>query len=155
MKKTTLLGLLIAGTIGVALIWTTGDTATAADDLDKNIKVTICHVPPGNPENAHTITISLRALEHHLAHGDSVGECPEDTPDGGDTPPSDDQDGDGIPDAQDNCPNVANPDQADSELTFLGGPDGVGDACDNCSTVYNPDQADTDGDGVGDACEGA
>jgi hypothetical protein len=34
-----------------------------------------------------------------------------------------DTDGDGIPDSQDNCPNVANPDQADSDK------DGVGDAC--------------------------
>ena len=34
-----------------------------------------------------------------------------------------DVDGDGIPDATDNCPNVANPDQQDSNS------DGVGDAC--------------------------
>jgi hypothetical protein len=31
--------------------------------------------------------------------------------------------------------------------------DGVPDASDNCPTVYNPDQTDTDGDGIGDACE--
>ncbi|MBI4142213.1 hypothetical protein HY484_04770, partial [Candidatus Woesearchaeota archaeon] len=42
-------------------------------------KITICHVPPGNPENTHTITISKSALETHLAHGDSVGECKEDS----------------------------------------------------------------------------
>ncbi len=35
----------------------------------------------------------------------------------------DDTDGDGIPDGRDNCPEVANPDQADSDE------DGVGDAC--------------------------
>ncbi len=33
-------------------------------------KVTICHIPPGNPDNAHFITISIRALPAHLAHGD-------------------------------------------------------------------------------------
>jgi len=31
--------------------------------------------------------------------------------------------------------------------------DGICNAEDNCPTVYNPDQADSDGDGIGDACE--
>ena len=51
------------------------------------------------------------------------------------------------PKADDNCPNVSNPDQTDTDG------DGVGDACDNCPTVANADQKDTDGDGVGDACD--
>lgn len=37
--------------------------------------VTICHIPPGNPANAHTITISINALPAHLAHGDYEGSC--------------------------------------------------------------------------------
>ena len=31
--------------------------------------------------------------------------------------------------------------------------DGVVDSIDNCRNIANPDQADTDGDGFGDACE--
>jgi hypothetical protein len=58
-----------------------------------------------------------------------------------------DADGDGIPDAEDNCPLVANPDQADADG------DGSGDACDNCPDVANPTQRDLDRDGVGDACD--
>jgi len=65
----------------------------------------------------------------------------------GGTPPAGDSDGDGIPDAVDNCPSVANPAQSDSDG------DGVGDACDNCVSISNPLQQDCDGDGVGDACE--
>ncbi len=52
--------------------------------------------------------------------------------------------------AQDNCPLVHNPDQADTDQE---GPDRQGDACDNCPTVPNMDQEDTDGDGIGDACD--
>lgn len=38
-------------------------------------KVTICHIPPGNPDNAHTITVGAPAVPAHLAHGDTLGEC--------------------------------------------------------------------------------
>ena len=57
-----------------------------------------------------------------------------------------DTDGDGIL-ANDNCPNVANPSQADADL------DGIGDACDNCPAVANASQADADLDGLGDGCD--
>src|SRR5262245_62111820 len=41
----------------------------------KVAKVTVCHVPPGNPRQAHTISISQSAVDSHLAHGDYLGEC--------------------------------------------------------------------------------
>lgn len=40
------------------------------DDDELSRHVTICHIPPGNPGNAHTITIGRPALRAHLAHGD-------------------------------------------------------------------------------------
>ena len=38
-------------------------------------KANVCHIPPGNPENVHTIAISVNALAAHLEHGDSIGAC--------------------------------------------------------------------------------
>jgi hypothetical protein len=38
-------------------------------------KITICHVPPGNPANRHTIEVSQNALQAHLDHGDYIGSC--------------------------------------------------------------------------------
>lgn len=38
-------------------------------------KVLVCHIPPGNPDNAHTICISENAVAAHLAHGCMVGPC--------------------------------------------------------------------------------
>ncbi|MEZ4297305.1 MAG: hypothetical protein R3B70_20240 [Polyangiaceae bacterium] len=45
--------------------------------------VTVCHIPPGNPANAHTITVGSSAVPAHLAHGDTLGACDDDG-DGGD-----------------------------------------------------------------------
>lgn len=39
-------------------------------------KVVICHIPPGNPGNAHTIEVGQPAVAAHLAHGDTLGACP-------------------------------------------------------------------------------
>src|SRR5262249_60154746 len=38
-------------------------------------KVAICHVPPGNPANAHSILVDASAVPAHLAHGDYFGAC--------------------------------------------------------------------------------
>jgi hypothetical protein len=39
-------------------------------------KVAICHVPPGNPDAAHTILVDAAAVPAHKAHGDTLGPCP-------------------------------------------------------------------------------
>ena len=38
-------------------------------------KITICHIPPGNPSKAHTITVGGNTVDKHLAHGDVIGSC--------------------------------------------------------------------------------
>ena len=59
-----------------------------------------------------------------------------------------DWDNDGIlDDGDDNCPDIYNADQKDSDS------DGIGDACDNCRYDANPGQEDGDGDLLGDACD--
>jgi hypothetical protein len=40
-------------------------------------KQTICHIPPGNPDNPQTIVVDDSAVQTHLNHGDSLGPCPE------------------------------------------------------------------------------
>ena len=37
-----------------------------------NEQVTICHIPPGNHDNCHQITVSMNALQAHLDHGDKL-----------------------------------------------------------------------------------
>gem|GEM_PF-2625713 len=44
-------------------------------------KMNVCHVPPGNSDNAHTINISVNAWKSHMAHGDSLGKCESDQTD--------------------------------------------------------------------------
>jgi len=36
---------------------------------------TICHIPPGNPGNNHTITIGNSAVSAHIGHGDKPIPC--------------------------------------------------------------------------------
>jgi len=38
-------------------------------------ETTLCHVPPGNIGNAHTIAVDADAMPAHLAHGDYLGPC--------------------------------------------------------------------------------
>lgn len=78
-----------------------------------------------------------------------------------------DSDSDLVDDGQDNCPAVANSDQADGDRDAIGDAcdrfpsdpgndrdrDGLAAADDNCPAVANRGQRDWDGDGRGDACD--
>jgi len=51
-------------------------TSTAYADRDKHDhKAVICHIPPGNPDNMHTIEVGEPAVDAHMAHGDMMGRC--------------------------------------------------------------------------------
>ncbi len=66
----------------------------------------------------------------------------------------DDDDADGVPDADDNCRLKPNPGQgADDCPRVDGDSDGIIDDDDNCDFAANPDQSDLDGDDKGDACD--
>jgi len=58
-----------------------------------------------------------------------------------------DQDGDEVPDGEDLCPTVPDPEQLDEDG------DGVGDECDLCPATPDPEQLDEDGDEHGDLCD--
>lgn len=67
---------------------TDADTCSATDSVFVNVvdvrcgnnnnKVLVCHIPPGDPGNAHTICISENGVPAHLAHGCALGACATD-----------------------------------------------------------------------------
>jgi Calx-beta domain/Putative metal-binding motif/Thrombospondin type 3 repeat/Beta-propeller repeat len=71
-----------------------------------------------------------------------------------------DADADGIPDANDNCPNTPNSNQLNTDGDSMGDAcdpdddnDGVLDESDNCPLTANASQENLDGDALGDACD--
>lgn len=47
-----------------------------SDEPDEE-RVSICHVPSGNPDHARTVWVDASDVQDHLDHGDSLGECPD------------------------------------------------------------------------------
>jgi Ca2+-binding RTX toxin-like protein/streptogramin lyase len=102
--------------------------------------------------------LSFDEVEAHLMASDAVQPSAylQTFPDPNDT------DEDGVFDAQDNCPEVANPEQEDADSNGVGDlcepaldadEDGIVDEVDNCPEDPNPLQEDLDENGVGDVCE--
>jgi hypothetical protein len=59
-------------TLAIAF-WMTGASVAQGED-----KCTICHCPPGNPNNCHTLDVGCSAVDAHLRNhpGDCLGPCP-------------------------------------------------------------------------------
>lgn len=55
----------------------TGESSAKGRPDNRGPKVCLCHVPPGNPGNEHTICVGAPAVRAHLAHGDTLGVCAE------------------------------------------------------------------------------
>lgn len=102
------------GELGGAPATARDDGSAKHDDApgtagDPTGKITICHVPPGNPANAHSITVSVNGWNGHQHHqGDYAGPChgTEGGPDAG-TPPG--EGGGGTPDAGTSTPDAGVP----------------------------------------------
>jgi hypothetical protein len=62
------------------------------DDDDNGTKVLVCHIPPGNPDNARTLSVDEEDLTDHLDHGDFEGTCEDGPGDSGDVGQEDDGD---------------------------------------------------------------
>ncbi len=61
---------LLVATLLTASLFLAVSTALAG-----GTKVEICHIPPGNPGNFHTIKVNVNALSAHLGHGDIGSAC--------------------------------------------------------------------------------
>ena len=128
-----------------------GDAVTLRD---ASAAIVATHIYPdaGNVDQSITrdpdITGSDTFVLHSLATGSggslfSPGTHIDGSPFGACVPPGPDADGDGHPDDVDNCPNLANPDQADCNGN------GIGDACE----IIKDPSLDCNNNGILDVCE--
>jgi hypothetical protein len=127
-----------------------GDTITLFD-ADAVAVVSVTYPDNLSVDVSYTLDPDLTGtafVKHSQAVGSngtlfSPGTFIDGTPFGDCASSGDDADGDGVPDDFDNCPDLANPDQADCNTN------GIGDACE----VLKDPQLDCNGNGIPDSCE--
>lgn len=69
----------LAATAGL-LLWPNPTAGAMTGPQENDFKIRICHVPPGNPENAHYIWVAPAAAFGHWVHGDWGDEACEEEP---------------------------------------------------------------------------
>ncbi len=131
--------------------------------LNYTINGTYEHLVPMTLDDVYLVELGVFALgttiDYNIRASDNYGNVVVSDDHSIIVGPSD-LDGDGIRDADDNCPGLENPLQEDTDL------DGLGDVCDddddddtvldgddNCPLASNVGQEDNDGDGLGDVCD--
>ncbi len=68
--------MILALFIAMMALFATAALAGGDSDSDSdNRRIQICHFPPGNPANFHTIRIRGNKLSRHERHGDLLGSC--------------------------------------------------------------------------------
>ena len=60
--------------IAALTIWLVPSGGSAQGNSGKS-RVTICHIPPGNPDAQRTLRVPEPALHGHESHGDVLGPC--------------------------------------------------------------------------------
>jgi len=112
-------------------------------------QVTLCH-------SGNTLTVNENAVQAHLDHGDYLGQCEEEEEEqvtlchSGNTIQVNENAVEAHLGHGDYLGQCNNEDDEDNDTDG----DGIPDVSDNCPLTANPDQADSNGNGIGDVCEG-
>lgn len=148
----------LADNVAEPLVGITGARVNLGNNGSAQYGVWCAHLVVANTEPSFTVNFGGQVTVRDGVTGAVLQQAGG----GGGITVTPDNDGDGIPDASDACPNEAGAIACNGCPANVCGScgtapdqdnDGKPDCQDNCPTVANPSQADCDNDGQGDACE--